>query len=207
MALSLHVLSQEATVAKAEDRLVRLNAAIASGAAPNISVRDMALDAPPRARLADALALSRAAQFTLDDTQERTALLDSALARLQSIGNTRPYWGEFWSTRAFAQSMRLGPRATKVRESLNRSYRDAPYLSRAGAWRIAYGFAYWNDLNDLTQDRVLNEAVWLARSSPVMLDSVLTLARQSPAYRAYVVHWMAARQGDIDFRPLQRTAP
>jgi hypothetical protein len=207
IALSLYVVGQEIIVAKAEGRLDRVSRALASGGKPTLSVNDMPLNAPPRARLADALVLARAAQSNAYTADMRASLLDGALTRLQSIGQARPYWGELWATKAFAQSMRQGVEQKYTHESLDRSYCDAPYLSRAGAWRVGYGFAHWNDLNDQTRDGLLNEAVWLARSSGIMRDSVLTLARRSPAYSAYILRWMSARQGDVDFRPLQRSAP
>lgn len=207
IACSLLVLRQEYIVADAEARLDVVNAAIASGDVPNIGTQDMAIDGPPRALLARALTLARAAQLEPEGSEDRVLLLDRALGQTQSIESERPYWSEAWATRAFVQSLRLGPEAADVRNALDRSYRDAPYLSRAGAWRVGYGFRYWSDLDDQTRDRMLNEAVWLARSSPTMLDSILALARQSPGYRAYIVRWLTARQGDVDFRPLQRASP
>lgn len=204
---ALRVLAQEAAVAHAETELDRTAKTLrASDRQVRPVIEDLSLDSPPRALLANALLRARVAQRS-QDPDDRRRLLDAALAELQAMRGARPYWGEMWSTLAYVQAMRLGPDSPAARNAFDRSYMDAPYLSRAAAWRVGYGFQEWDVLTPTTRNRVLDEAVWLARSSTNALDTILPVARSSPAYEAFMVHWLSARVGDADFSGFEAPTP
>lgn len=204
------LLIAERRVADAQARLGRQSALLESGVVigPGPNATPLPLDSRPAALLADALFLARAAQFS-HDTRQRKALLDRAATELAVIVNARPHWGEAWVMIAFVEALREGEDAPSARYALERSYAETPYLPHAVVWRVAYSLRHWNSFSATTQEKILNEDVWLMHSGrdAGVHKSMMILTRQSPAYRRYMIRWLQTRQGDADFRPVKGLTP
>ncbi len=69
------------------------------------------------------------------------------------------------------------------RDTLIRSYSDAPYVPEAGLWRVARGLAYWDLFPKPTQDAIIRETLWfMCKASPEIRKRLFTMARDSAAY-------------------------
>lgn len=176
--------------------LVRGDAVVVAAIARNPVPRDLADN--PRAALYGAVLLARAALAT-EDPAVRQLRLAAATRSVAAAQARRPDWGEALMLDAYihvlADDGRVGPRALAALEG---SYRFAPYLRDAGAWRAPVGFAVWDRLSPASQTRVANEAVWLARLSASARAMLFAAARESPGYASFAGRWLAARRDDAD---------
>lgn len=159
---------------------------------------------PVRALLSDALWRARAAQRAADPAL-RQRLLGQAERDLAIVRTQRRWWGDAWILTAFVRSL-AGDRAG-TRAALARSYVDAPYLHTGGAWRVREGLGDWDSYDAPIRARIIDEAVWLARSDAETYGVVSALARSSSGYRAFMLRTLEVRQQDPDFGPLKRVTP
>lgn len=149
--------------------------------------------AMPTARLllAQSLFLARHAS-ALPRGSDRTALLDRARAQAMTAARTRPHWGEAWVVVAYVESLAATGDTAYERAALIRSYADAPYLERAGFWRVGEGLREWSGLPLPIRNRLISEAAWLLRNGDSNNRGALfNLARLSPAYRDIFLEWRA----------------
>jgi hypothetical protein len=155
---------------------------------------------PPRARVADALYIARQARLS-QSPSERKAGLDHALHALQiaEAEADRPYWGEAKTVAGFIHALRDGEDAAVTRRTVAESYADAPYLRYAAAWRVQYGLRHWEAFGPITKRQIVDEAVWLTRLDSQSRDQIFAMARDSAAYKPFVLRALAARSGDADF--------
>lgn len=207
MGIAIGVIGDERQVARAEDRLEVQSGAIGSGMrVPAVTLPFHPGAYPPRARVADALLLARQAQLS-QSAPERQALLDRAALEIAIASAARPHWGEAWAIAAFVDGLRFGDSSAAARHALVRSYADAPYLRYAGGWRVRTGFATWPALDPETRRRLIDEAVWLARTDGATRDGVFGFARDSDGYLRLLLQWRASRAGDEDLRRNERRSP
>lgn len=145
---------------------------------------------PPRARLANAIELTRrAAQEPFGP--ERDALLGKADAALAPVLATRLVWGEAQVAAAFLAVQRRDDVAALA--AYRKSYADGPFIRHAAEWRIAFGFANWARLDESTQECVIREALTLALIDPPSRRAVFALARRSDAYASLAARWRLIR--------------
>lgn len=130
--------------------------------------------APARIALQYALTASRAASATYAP-DERKAWLTLAHAYAGRAAVGRPGWAEASVARAYISYLENGIRAPGLQDRVMRSYREAPYLSEAGQWRVAYGMTLWDALTPSERRPVIDEAVWLANRS-ARLDKQIKLS-------------------------------
>jgi hypothetical protein len=156
---------------------------------------------PARARVADALFVARQAQL-LRLPSERKAGLDHALdaLRIAQAEAKRPHWGEAKTVAGFVHALRDGEDAAVTRQTVAESYADAPYLRYAAAWRVQYGLRHWEKFEPVTRRQIVNEAVWLSRLDSRSHEQIFAMARDSAAYKPFVLRALAARSDDADFQ-------
>lgn len=205
--IAIGVIRDEQQVTRAEDRLEVQSDAIGSAArTPAVTLPFHPGAYPPRARMADALLLARQAQLSRA-APERQALLGRAAREIAITTGARPHWGEAWAIASFIDGLRFGGSSAAARHALVRSYADAPYLRYVAGWRVRTGFAIWPALDPETRRRLIDEAVWLARSGGATRDMVFRLARNSDGYLRLLLQWRASRAGDEDLRRNERRSP
>ena len=194
------VITRERTVSGAERRLEEQSRAIDSGEMPAaVSLPIEGAGYPARARIADALLLARRAA-PLAPSPVRRSLLARAAQDIAAVTNARPDWGEAWAVCAYVAALRGGAGSPQARRALVRSYDDAPFLRHSAAWRTRLGFALWPVLGESTRERLVNEAVWLARIDLSMREQIFVSARESPGYDAFLSQWRWLRDRDADYR-------
>lgn len=159
--------------------------------------------------VADGMHIAREAAKLPTGSTQRQRLLDTAIEQLQRGSVSRPFWGEAWTMNAYATALRDGPDAPATLSSFALGYRLSPYLKGSAGWRIAYGFANWQQLDHETRNAMLREAVWFSRRGMAERKMVFTHARGAApdAYRAFMELWINSRVGDADFIPLKGQAP
>ncbi len=163
----------------------------------------------PRAQIADALTLARAASVATSEA-ERQRQLGEAGRLLASANALRPDWAEGQVSASFVSSLRTGEPAKRLAaQQLAASYRAAPFLRDSGLWRVREGLSSWSQLPAWSQSRLVDEGVWLARLNDPLRADVFDMVRGSPAYPAFARRWLELRQGDADLRGARadRTAP
>jgi hypothetical protein len=153
---------------------------------------DEVLHGEPRALVADALCIARAAA-PLSAGPRRNALLSSAAARLREAERARPIWPEALTVSAYVGSL-AGDEASlaEARRSLTLSYAGAPYLPDAADWRIGFGLSQWADLGVSARDAVVAEAMWRMTIAPDSGPKLWSQMRASPAYVPFMLRWRAS---------------
>jgi hypothetical protein len=192
---AIRVIGDEAVVALSLDRLRSYDRAEQGGARLGLDdVRPIPVDSPPRAVLAQANLIARAAAI---DTAHpgRGPALAQAQADIDRLLAVRPHWADAWVIASVVAAQR-GDQRTAV-AALDRSYREAGYLRGSGAWRVATAFANWEGLSEQARARSVDEAVWLARIDKRIRDEIFSLARRSPAYRPLLLRWREMRLRDV----------
>ncbi|MDZ7281830.1 hypothetical protein N4G62_07300 [Sphingomonas sanguinis] len=163
----------------------------------------------PRAQVAGALILARAATVATNETERQTQLGDAGRL-LASANARRPDWAEGQVSASFVSSLLAGEAAKRLAaRQLADSYRAAPFLRDSGLWRVREGLSSWSQLPAWSQSRLVDEGVWLARLNDPLRADVFDMVRGSPAYPAFAQRWLELRQGDADLRGARadRTAP
>ena len=188
--LALWTVYREYQTRMVELRLEDQTTLLASGSAGPPSIPPPPPAAPTtRLLLADALYVAREAARE-PDGQLREAQLMRAHDELGAAMQIRPHWAEGWVTAAYIASLHRPPDPDLERRALLRSYTDAPYLEKAGYWRIEASLQQWDQLPPAMRRKLVNEAAWLLRHGPVENRRALfDLARNSPAYRPIFLRW------------------
>jgi hypothetical protein len=182
----------ELQVLRAARALEQEAAVIAAGGVPAIPEPEARWFTPARALLIDGLRLSRIAAVT-PDPEVRSGLLDRAAQALNKAARARSKWGEARVGQAYISALRRGAHASETVRLLAESYRMAPILKGAARWRVATGLGAWSNLAPDAQRAVLDEAVWLSQQSFRDQQSVLGMARRSPAYLRFFLRWREFR--------------
>lgn len=156
------------------------------------------LRGPPRRQLVDGLRLARHAVL-LPPGAMRDRTLAAATTAVDAAAAARPLWGEALAGSAYVHTLVSGPRAQRdAARILSSSYAAAPFLVRAGPWRISYAAAHWESLSPITQRDVLAEAVWLSGAAPSLSEGILAAFRSSAGYRPLMARW---RRGPMPEEP------
>jgi hypothetical protein len=140
--------------------------------------------------------LAQAGAATTDPVR-RAAMLDRAAAAIATLQVRRPDWGDAAVAEAFVASQRHGIGDARTIDALSRSYRAAPFLHEAAAWRVHVGALAWDHVPPATRGAIAAEAVWLSRFSPQDHDAVFALMRRSGGYRAFLLEWRKLRATDV----------
>jgi hypothetical protein len=100
MLAAVLALADERSTAEAERRLSAIDpsGSVGSTLPDDVTTRP---DRPPRAQLADALALARLAPHD-------RSRLDLAMRLAATSAAARPHWGEAWAARAYLDALRQG---------------------------------------------------------------------------------------------------
>jgi len=180
----------------AELHVTRAQRALESGGPPPSLVNDPGSPAA-RVGLLHALRLAQAAE-PMSAGPRRQQLLDRAIQGVGQASHKRPAWGEAELVTAYAHALRDGLDDPRTWQALSASYRNAPFLRQAAAWRVAAALACWSRLSKQTQRAVVEEAVWISRIAPDTHPATLALMRGSDAYMAFVLRWRELRATDLN---------
>ena len=163
--------------------------------------------AAPRAQVYHALMLARTASVA--QPPRRQSLLNAAARSIAIAERARPDWGEALVIDAYIGTLAEGDAlSARTIAVLSASYRAAPYLHDAGAWRARAGLALWSRLPADAQGHVIDEAVWTARLSSAAGSTLFDAARASPGYARFATAWLANRRSDRDIAaPGDRATP
>ena len=148
--------------------------------------RQRAEDQPARLALVSALLNARFASAAPPGSREREALLRQADATLSRALTVRPEWGAAWVVRTYINYLERGLHHPATQAAFVRSYRTGPYLRDSADWRLRFARASWADLDTMTRDQVIDEAVWLSGRGRVMYWNVYIRLGGTPAYPAYI---------------------
>lgn len=125
-----------------------------------------------------------ASHATEAEGDARDNLLGHARTLLERSALARRNWGEPSIVLAYAASIGKGvnPESSGL---ISRSYREAPFLSGAGDWRIRYVLAAWSTLDAGTRRHAIAEAQWFASQSRSQRIHMGVLFAGTPAAEAY----------------------
>lgn len=114
----------------------------------------------------------------------RENLLVHARTLIERSASARRNWGEPSILLAYAASIDEGvnPESSRL---ISQSYREAPFLSEAGDWRIRYAIAAWSSLDSRTRLHAVAEAQWFASQSRSQRIHMGVLFAGTPAAEAY----------------------
>jgi hypothetical protein len=136
--------------------------------------------APALAASAVRLAVGSA---NLATPERRRAALADADRRLTLSLQRQPASGSAWSWLAYVRLLEGRP-MDQVCDALARSYAAAPFLAEEGPWRARVAAANWSRLAPSTQDRLVDEAVWLRDVRPEAFSTVAPAFADPAATRA-----------------------
>ncbi len=125
--------------------------------------------------------------------EARRMLIEEARRRAYRAIAARPRWGEARTTLAYIETLAGPDRTGSATASLSASYRDAPFLKGSAQWRVATALKGWHRLDGATQQRVIDEAVWIAMQDGPARERLFALARATDAYPGLLTAWRSAR--------------
>lgn len=146
----------------------------------------------PRVRITHAAFL--AFQGSGAEGAARRRLIGEARKQAYLAIAARPRWGEAHTTLAYIETLAAPERTEAALASLSASYRDAPFLKGAAEWRVALALRGWHRLDEATQGRAINEAVWIARQEAPARQRLFDLAGKTDAYSRLLIAWRSARE-------------
>lgn len=194
-AVAVNALGDERCVTRAQAQLIEQSRATAAGYATPVELLPPVPECDnPRARLAHATLLARAALVAPDNPQRDTTLLRAA-TEIDDLLTVRRHWPEAMVVGAAVAAAR--GRRDEALTRLARSYRAAGYLHEAAAWRVGFTFDNWEHLPADTRAHAVDEAVWLARSNRGLYDEIFARARVSGAYQPMLMRWRHFRLPDM----------
>jgi hypothetical protein len=129
--------------------------------------------------------LGRSASSPQVSSDETIRLIAQANVMLNIAINARPNWGQPYIVRAFIEGLNANQVNSKSTSYIVKSYTLSPFLSPEGIWRVRYGLADWNNLDELTRRALIEEAIALSQISGFYRRIIETATKSSAADALY----------------------